>query len=206
MDPAPEQRGLERDDMIPVALKAGLILRRRYSTNAAVSRREDHPQRAARWLQTGRGAALVNKRKGLGRGFQVVSAEPLDPKSARFNWSSIFRLRWQPPPSCFHTGVSQSCQRTTEGSGACPCSIKSSSPSGFRTRRISRTARATSGMEHKVKVMTTVSKLRSSNGKFSPEPFNQFHRDSHGIETIAGFRQKLGRRVDSINLFRTRAV
>jgi hypothetical protein len=30
-------------------------------------------------------AALVNKRKGSGRGFQVVSAEPLDPKSARFN-------------------------------------------------------------------------------------------------------------------------
>jgi hypothetical protein len=30
-------------------------------------------------------AALVNERKGSGRGFHVVSAEPLDPKSARFN-------------------------------------------------------------------------------------------------------------------------
>jgi hypothetical protein len=30
-------------------------------------------------------AALVNKRKGSGRGFHVVGAEPLDPKSARFN-------------------------------------------------------------------------------------------------------------------------
>src|SRR5712675_898664 len=44
------------------------------------------PLRKSRAMASGWAcAALVNERERSGRGFQVVSAEPLDPKSARFN-------------------------------------------------------------------------------------------------------------------------
>ena len=87
--------------------------------------------------------------------------------------SSTFRLRWQPPPIRFQTGVIRSCQRITSGSGARPCSANSRSPSGLRTRRISSRAAPASGMVHSVKVITTVSKLESSSGNFSLEASNK---------------------------------
>jgi hypothetical protein len=66
-------------------------------------------------------------------------------------------------------GVSRRCQRATPGSGESPCSIKSTCPPAFNTRRISVNAAMGSRTEHKVHVITTVSKTASENGSCSPD-------------------------------------
>ena len=57
----------------------------------------------------------------------------------------------------FQSGVRRSCHRLTLGSGERPCSTKRKRPSGLSTRRISFSAPMTSGIEHSVHVVTTVS-------------------------------------------------
>jgi hypothetical protein len=82
---------------------------------------------------------------------------------------SIRRSRWQPPATRLHSGSSRRCQACTRGSGAKPCSVKSSRPPGFSTRRASRRARAASGTLHSVHVETTVSIEPLSSGNSSAE-------------------------------------
>ena len=67
------------------------------------------------------------------------------------------------------TGVSRSCHRRTPSSGARPCSTNRSLPPGRSTRRISASALAACGIEHKVQVVTMVSTLCLSSGMASAE-------------------------------------
>jgi hypothetical protein len=56
----------------------------------------------------------------------------------------------------------------TWDSGAKPCSTNTSFPPGFRTRRISISAATGFGIEHKVQVITMVSKSALANGVAPP--------------------------------------
>ena len=70
----------------------------------------------------------------------------------------------------FQHGVNRCCHRATRISGDRPCSTKINRPPGLRTRRISVNAPVGFGMEHKVQVITIVSKTASAKGTCSADP------------------------------------
>src|SRR5690349_8749430 len=69
----------------------------------------------------------------------------------------------------FQYGVNRRCQRAVLISGDRPCSTKINRPPGLRTRRSSVSAAIGFGMEHKVQVITIVSKTESESGRCSAE-------------------------------------
>jgi hypothetical protein len=69
----------------------------------------------------------------------------------------------------FQYGVNRCCQRAVLISGDRPCSTKINRPPGFRTRRMSVSAAIGFGIEHKVQVITIVSKTALANGDVLPK-------------------------------------
>jgi hypothetical protein len=83
-------------------------------------------------------------------------------------------VKWQPPAICFQTGSIRVCHLAGAASGAWPCSTKSNLPPGLNTRFASESAAAGSCTEHRVNVVTTVSKLPLAKGRASATPIAKF--------------------------------
>jgi hypothetical protein len=106
------------------------------------------------------------------------------------------RLRWQPPATRRWIGVSRFCQAATFGSGERPCSTKWNKPPERSTRRISLSARSTSGMLQSVQVVSTWSMLADSRDRSLPVEVDVLHRHAARRNPLGCKLAPDGRRVD----------